>query len=177
MIDIGLWNRAGWTGTAFFSWGANSPPAFALVFTDAEAARKIFERWRARFGPADENDDIYIAVVRGISMETPTHYRVIITSRVRTDLQAGSQQLLITSRIQTMQPASDANLNRFLDMYHQVGAYLLAPAVLNGNPHPELLLDLAVLKQELSVKAASEIGENDVEAIALWPANPPSTEQ
>jgi hypothetical protein len=50
----------------------------------------------------------------------------------------------------------------------QAGAYLLAPAVWKGSDQPELLLDFAILKRELTVKAASEVGEHDVEAIALW---------
>jgi hypothetical protein len=71
VIDLHLWNRAGWTGTGFTRSGPNHPPALALLFSDAEAARKIFERWRERFGSVDEQDEIYVAVVRGISPKEP----------------------------------------------------------------------------------------------------------
>jgi hypothetical protein len=67
VIDLHLWNRAGWRGTGFTRSGPNYPPALALLFTDGEAARKIFERWRERFGAVDEQDEIYVAIVRGIS--------------------------------------------------------------------------------------------------------------
>lgn len=170
VIDIHLWNRAGWTGTGFTGSGPNHPPALALLFTEGEAARKIFERWRERFGPVDEQNEIYVAVVRGISAKEPTHYRVMITSRVPPALEVASEgQLLIASRIQTMQPASDANLTKFLDIYRQAGAYLLAHAVWKGDGEPEFLFDVAILKRELTVKAASEVGEHDIEAIALAP--------
>jgi hypothetical protein len=138
------------------------------LFTEREAARKIFERWRERFGPVDEQNDIYVAVVRGISAKNPTHYRVMVTSRLQPDVDIDSrQQLLITSRIQTMEPASDANLTKFLDIYRQAGAYLLVPAIWEGEGQPEFLFDVALLKRDLTVKAASEVGEHDIEAIAL----------
>lgn len=169
LIDMGLWNRAGWTGTAF-TWEPNAPPHLALVFTNAEAARKIFERWRERFGAVDKDNDIYVAVVRGISADMPSHYRVIITSRIRTDVEPDRRQhLLILSRIQTMQAASDANLNRFLEAYKRAGEYLLIPSVLNGNQRPQLFVDLAVTKSALTVKMASDVRENDIEVIALSP--------
>lgn len=171
VIDIRLWNRARWTGTGFTGSGLNHPPALALLFTGGEAARKIFERWRERFGPVDEQNEIYVAVVRGISAKEPTHYRVLITSRLRPDLEIASrEQLLIASRIQTMQPASDTNLTKFLEIYRQAGAYLLAPAIWKGEGEPEFLFDVAILKRDLTVKAASEVGEHDTEAIALGPA-------
>jgi hypothetical protein len=141
------------------------------LFSDAEAARKIFERWRERFGSVDEQDEIYVAVVRGISPKEPAHYRVMITSRLASEANSSDgRHLLIPSRIQTMQAASDINLNRFLESYREAGAYLLAPAIVKGDREPEFLFDVAVLKRELSVKLASEVGEQDIEAMALGPA-------
>lgn len=170
IIDIHLWNRAGWTGTAFADWGPPYPPAIALLFTDADAARKIFERWRERFGQADEKDKIYIAIVRGISAEKPPHYRVLITSRLRPEVELpDGQQFMIASRIQTMEADSDSNLAHFLEAYGRAGAYSLAPAIWKGKGEPQFLLDLAILKRELSVKAASEVRDHDIESIALGP--------
>lgn len=168
IIDIHLWDRAGWTGTAFADWGPPYPPAIALLFTDADAGRKIFERWRERFGRIDEKDDIYLAIVRGISAENPAHYRVLITSRLppEDDLPTG-QRFVIACRMNTMHAQSDVNLVRFLEAYGRAGNYALLPAVWKGKGEPELLSDLAILKRKLSVKAASEIGDNDIEVIAL----------
>ncbi|MGE3507810.1 MAG: tetratricopeptide repeat protein [Vicinamibacterales bacterium] len=171
VIDLHLWNRAGWRGTGFTRSGRGHTPALALLFTQREAARRIFERWRDRFGAIDEHDDIYIAVVRGLSPSEPAHYRVLITSRLPPALEASNrEQLLIASRIQTMQPSSDANLTTFLDLYRRAGAYLLAPAIVRKDGEPEFLFDVAILKRQLVVKMASEIGEHDLEAIALGPA-------
>ena len=68
-----------------------------------------------------------------------------------------------------MRAESYANLARFLDTYRQAGRYLLVPAIWSGKGEPEFLLDLAMLKRELSVKTASEIGDHEIEAIALGP--------
>lgn len=167
VIDVHLWNRAGWSGAAFADWGASYPPAIALMFTNEEAARKIFERWHERFGSTDKNEDIYLAVVRGISADYPAHYRVLITSRISPEEAEGKGKLFfMTSRIQTMHAESDANLNRFLNAYSRAGAYLLVPAVLKAGV-PEFVTELAVLKRKLSVKAASEVNQHDLEAMAL----------
>jgi len=168
IIDIHLWDRSGWTGTAFADWGKPYPPAIALLFTDGDAGRKIFERWRERFGRIDEKDDIYLAIVRSISAENPAHYRVLITSRLppENDLPTG-QRFMIACRMNTMHAQSDVNLVRFLEAYNRAGNYALLPAVWKGKGEPELLTDLAILKRKLSVKVASEIGDNDIEVMAL----------
>lgn len=168
IIDIHLWDRAGWTGTAFADWRPPYPPAIALLFTDRDAGRKIFERWRERFGRIDKQEDIYLAIVRGISTEHPAHYRVLITSRLRPENELpGGQQFMIAGRMNTMHAESDVNLARFLEAYGRSGCYALLPAIWKGSGEPELLSDLAIQKRKLSVKAASEIGPNDIEVMAL----------
>ena len=170
IIDLHLWNRAGWTGVAFADWGPPYPPAIALMFTDEEAARKIFERWRERFGEIDKEGDIVIAIVRGISAEHPAHYRVLITSRLPSeDDRFGNRLSTVASRIQTMDAKSDANLVRFLRDYEQSQAYLLVPAISREKGSPQFLLELSILKRKLSVKTASEVKEHDLEVMALRP--------
>lgn len=168
VIDVHLWNRAGWTGTAFAHWGSSYPPAVALMFTNEDAARKIFRRWRERLGEFDSQDEIYVAILRGISIENPAHYRVLITSRLPPENERSTDgTFMVVSRIQTMHAESDVNLNRFLNIYDRARAYLLLPAIFNGVGEPAFLPELAILKQELSVKNASEVNENDIEAMAL----------
>lgn len=169
IIDIHLWDGAGWTGTAFADWRSPYPPAIALLFKDYDSGRKIFERWRERFGRIDKQEDIYLAIVRGISTENPAHYHVLITSRLRPveEESPGRQQIMVACRVNTMYAESDVNLTRFLEAYVRAGAYALLPAIWKGTGEPELLSDLAILKRKLSVKAASEIAPNDIEIIAL----------
>lgn len=169
VIDVYLWDRAGWTGTAFAHWGPSYPPAVALVFTNEDAARKIFARWRERLGQVDRQDEIYVAIVRGISIDYPAHYRVLITSRLPAeDESTTGKTIMMASRMQTMRAESDVNLSRFLSIYGRSCAYLLLPAILKGGA-PEFLPELAILKRELSVKTVSEVNEHDLEVMALGP--------
>jgi hypothetical protein len=168
VIDVHLWNRAGWTGAAFPVWGSRYPPVIALMFTDENAAKKIFTRWRERLGQVDKQEEIYLAIVRGISLEHPAHYRVLITSRLPSDeSRTGGQILMLASRMLTMEAESEGNLNHFLGAYDQTSEYLLVPAILRGGESPEILLELSILKRELSVKVASEVEEHELEAMAV----------
>lgn len=169
IIDVNLWNRAGWSGAAFADWGPRLPPGIALMFTNEEAARTIFTRWQERVGQVDRQDEIYVAIVRGISAGHPAHYRVLITSRLPSEGERPEGKMFaMTSRMQTMHAESDVNLNRFLDIYGRACAYLLLPAILVGGA-PKFLPDLAILKRQLSVKTASDVNERDVEVMALGP--------
>lgn len=169
VIDIHLWNRAGWSGTAFADWGPSNPPGMALMFTNEDAARKIFARWRERLGQVDRQDEIYVAIVRGISINHPAHYRVLITSRLpHEDESPTFKTIMMASRMLSMEAESDVNLSRFLSIYGGSRAYLLLPAILKGGV-PVFLPELAILKRKLSVKTASEVNEHDLEAMALGP--------
>ena len=167
IIDVHLWNRAGWSGTAFADWGPRYPPAVALMFKNEEAARKIFTRWCERFGQDDKEDEIYVAIVRGISATSPAHYRVMITSHPPSENMGQTGKMLVMpSRVQTMQVESNVNLNRFLTSYAKTHAYYLLPAILKRGK-PEFVLDLAILKRKLNVKVATEVREHDLERMAL----------
>lgn len=167
VIDVHLWDQAGWRGVVVADFAHDAPPALALMFTDEGTARKIFTRWRERIGSVDRNDEIYLAVIQGISREHPAHYRLLITSTPPETEEPSSRKVhMMVSRMQTMEAASDANLSRFLAAYQRVGAYLLLPAVFKAG-QPELLFEMAILKRKLVVKSASDIGRNDLEVMAL----------
>lgn len=167
VIDIHLWNQAGWKGAAYLSSTWNTPPAIALLFTDKDAARKIFERWRERFGPVDKNEEIYVAIIRAISTEYPFHYKVMITSRPQDEDVGAAKAFMVASRFQTMEPDSNLNLERFLADYGRTRAYALLPAIWDGGEMPDLIFDQAILKRQLSIKSAKAIGPQDLEMMAL----------
>ncbi|SNT02860.1 tetratricopeptide repeat protein [Pseudomonas segetis] len=167
VIDVHLWDQAGWRGVFVADFARNAPPALALMFTDAGAATKIFARWRERIGSADLNEEIYLAVIQGISREHPAHYRLLITSSPpETEEPSNRKAHTIVSRMQTMEAASDANLSRFLGAFKRVGAYLLLPAILKDG-QPELLFEMAIMKRKLVVRSATDVGKNDLEVMAL----------
>ncbi len=167
VIDIHLWNKAGWKGVAYLNSTRDGPSAIALLFTDENAARKIFERWRERFGSVDKEEDIYVAIIKAISDKHHFHYKVMITSRPWDEDVETIKASFFAARFQTMEPDSDLNLERFLTDYDHNGTYELLPAIWKGDETPDLLFELAILKRQLSVKLATDIGPQDIEMMAM----------
>lgn len=56
------------------------------MFTDAQAGRRIFERWRERFGHVDTDEDICIGIIRKPVSAEPAHYGVFLTSNPTADV-------------------------------------------------------------------------------------------
>ena len=167
VIDMHSWDKAKWTGILYASYGENSPPVFALVFNDADAARRIFERWRERFGTKDVKHDISISIIRRLPGHPPSDYAVQITSRRPDDggWEPGSLYQVM-NRVHVMTPTDDVNLEKFVAARDAVGAFILAPAVLSGGG-AEILTDLSILKRNIPVVSAADVGRHDVEWIAL----------
>jgi hypothetical protein len=167
VIDIHAWDQAGWKGACYLNYGPGRPPGLAFMFENADAARKIFQRWRERFGNRDTDEEIYIAVVRHLPAQDPHHYLMVVSSKLPDALPRDPKRAILTvSQSITMTPDSDQNLKLFLDAYQEVGEFYLLPAVL-VNSVPELMPELTILKRNISIKDAASIGERDIEAMEL----------
>lgn len=168
VIDVHLWNRAEWMGAAYGVAHPKAPPFMALMFKSRDAAAKIFERWRERFGSADVEEEIHIGIVRRFSSEHPAHYGMVITSEPPKDAR-DSRIAMMASRSLTMEPANDVNLSTFLDLYKKAGAYLLMPALVTPGQTLQFIDGLYILKRTLHVKMAIDVGPNDAENLFLGP--------
>lgn len=168
VIDVHLWDSAGWTGAGYGVLDPRLPPFIALMFKSREAAIKIFNRWRERFGEADKEEEIHIGIVRRFSTEHPTHYGMVITSKYP-ETEEDLKFATITSRTLTMEPANDVNLTGFLEMYKKAGAYLLIPIVITPGEPPETISGLHLLKRSLTVKMADDVRPGDLENLFLQP--------
>jgi hypothetical protein len=166
VIDVHAWDQARWRGCGYMQPSFSHPPFMLLLFENAAAARKIFERWRERFGEEDVNEDIAISIIRNLPESNPHHYCVQISSK-NPAVAAGQSRrpVVMTTRSQTMEPSNNTYLEMFLAGYQRSGAYFLIPAI--GLSKSELFVDLAILKRSVSVKSADDVGEHDIEALAL----------
>lgn len=169
IIDIHAWDQARWKGVGYLSFEDRYPPVMMLLFENEEAAAKIFERWIERVGGKDSNNAIRVAVIRALPGCDKNHYRVMIYAQTlpSEDAPANKTSFIITSRVNTMQPTTDVNLNRFLREYDSYGCYFIAPAIISVSEQPWPIDKLKILKGHLNVKDASEIGDHDVERMAL----------
>jgi hypothetical protein len=167
VIDVPAWDQAHWMGTLFVQIGPPRIPGIAFIFRSVVAARKIFERWRARFGSTDEHEEIHLAIIRHLPKQNPYHYVVLVTSKVsESDRQDRSKSTITANTSMTMTPDNPANLEKFLDAYREFGAFLVMPAVIE-NGVPRAMQELSILKRQIIVKDAVSVGEHDIEAMAL----------
>jgi len=167
VIDVHAWDRAAWKGTCYGDYGPGRPPCMALMFENENAARKIFERWRERFGRTDQDEEIYIAIIREVGVARPYDYIVLVTSKLPASQEGGAGMGFLTaSRSMTMNPDNGVNLTRFLESYRPIGAYYLMPPVV-GNGPPKLIPELGLVKRNLSVTVAANVGPHDIETMAL----------
>jgi hypothetical protein len=167
LIREALWNRANWRGMGMAVF-PDSPPVLSLIFGKRDPATCIFGYWQDEIGKVDEAEALRICIIRHVNRHKPHHYRVVIGSNFeRAEL--GKQDFFaVMSRIQTMTPDSGENLGSFLEAYHQFNAYILAPAVVDGSgQYPESIGDFQILKRELFVREAWEIGRNDIDCVGI----------
>jgi hypothetical protein len=169
LIRERLWDRAGWSGTAFFLTAEDvEPPIIALLFKDQHAAAEIFAEWRKELGQQDRNERLRLTIVRGINRKRPLSYRVVIgTNPTKGAFREGVKYLMI-SRLKTMDPSTDVNLNNFLASYKKFGFYALAHAILpDRTAAPDLRMKDYIVKRDLHVRQAWEIGPNDIDAMGV----------
>lgn len=166
VIDQHLWNQAGWSGAAYAQMDPRLPPVLALIFRNGNAAIRIFEQWRERFGQVDKDDEISITVVRHFSPKHPAHYGMVVTSKLP-DIPRESHMSSVIMRMLTVEPDNDVNLTNFLRSYEKADAYLLMPVFLSNSGQPHYQKQLSLVKRRFTVKTAAEVTENDMESAFL----------
>ncbi len=167
VINVDLWDAAGWRGVAS---GILRPslPFLGFMFKDRDVAIRIFEEWRAEYGMTDKDEDVRITLVTGIDRKAPASYRTVIGSgaALRLDRDSKSKEVFMVARMQTMDSPDPKNIKVFLEAYRQAGKYVLLPVVLQEG-RPDVLARYGMLKRELIIREAWTIGENDPDMMAL----------
>lgn len=169
-IDMPVWDKAGWGGTCY-GWSDRQPPFMGLMFKNVEAGRKIFADWHARWGQEEAADTLRVTIVTGIHKSNPHHYSVIVGPNID-HIAAGVRSgdiFSIVSRINRMTPATPGNLTNFLEVFSKFNAFFLMPAQLptSSQSPPDIEFKLALLKRQLHIRPAWQIGENDQDILAL----------
>lgn len=168
VIDVHAWDQAQWRGTAYPQFSRSQPPCIVFLFKNEEGGRKIFRRWRERFGTHDENEEISLSIIRRLPEQNEHFYCVQITSKLpEKDSFRPNQLVTMASRSLVMEPTDDVNLETFLKSYKRFGKFYILPAFWGSTGTPELVFDLAILKCNLTVKLAENVSEHDLESVAL----------
>ncbi len=176
VVRKALWDQAKWRGVAFFL-GAEmeQPPILALAFLEREAPGKIFAGWEKEVGRRDVREKIRITIVRGFKRSRPNWYRVMISPNLESDPTATKPRyVFLSGRKLVMEATTSVNLDNFLRHFKKFGGYFLCRASLkNLSTPPELVREPAIVKTQLIVRDAWEIGPDDPDFTALEPSDDP----
>ncbi|HEX4948600.1 MAG TPA: hypothetical protein VFZ34_18135, partial [Blastocatellia bacterium] len=165
LIDVPLWEKAGWKGTAYISFpDTNYPPYMALGFNSLDIGKEIFSQWREQLGKIDTEEQLRVSIITGINKSHPFSYKVMIGVNPKLKEGASSGLQFLVSRVNQMDPLDHTNLSRFLADYNRFGGYVLLPIPF---PNGEPLWKCGIAKQQLSIRQAWQISENDPDVVAL----------
>ena len=173
LINIPLWNRAEWQATGYI-YDPTIQPFLLLCFKDIEAAKLIFQDWGGKFGHIDADAQLRISIITGIDKDAPHSYKVLISINPTLAQTSDARHFVLVARINRMDPVNSFHLTSFLERYEATGKYVLVPAAIATNfDVQEPLWDLGILKKDLRVCPAWQIGEHDPDVMAIEPgANP-----
>lgn len=177
VINIPLWNKAKWKGMQFALYPDDGVLVLSPMFTVKNASIAIFDEWVSMVGHKDNKDIIKIGIIKGVDKNHPPHYKVIFTANFEALKPAGNNggYFITPNRFLKMTPVSDTNLSNFEKELEETGRkYFLIPSYIDPQiKEPELLWSCAILKQNIEIKNAWEVGENSWFSPAITPDDDP----
>jgi len=166
LIKPRLWEKAKWQGVGF----TNAPdgiPGLHLFFDNSNEGSVVFSDLFDEVGASDSGNRLRITIVKGISIRDMAYYRIVISENIKN---ANKHKIMtMISRINTMTPKNSVNLDRFLHDYEKKGRYYFGcNAMLKNNERvARHQANFGIAVNNLEVRWAWEIGENDIDCMAI----------
>ena len=177
IINIPLWGKAKWQGMQFAFIPENGTLVLSPMFAVKNASMEIFDEWISKVGHKDRQDIIKIGIIKGVDKNNPSHYKAIFTANFEAlNPNVNKNGIFITlNRSLKMTPDDDTNLANFEKTLEQTGRkYYIAPSHLEQKGKvPELLWSCAILKENIEIKNAWEVGEDSWLSFAITPDDDP----
>jgi hypothetical protein len=177
VINIPLWDKAGWGGVFYIvaMYDLDEPPGLGLIFKDGVAGRSIFEELRKKLGSKDTDDRLRISIITGIDKEDPTAYELVVgTNLPASDAERGPREIVFVSRVHRMDKPNPLNLKRFEDQVTRTKRYGVFPVQApTREKDMEMFGDLAIMKKTIRIAPAWQVGENDIDSMAIRPDDNP----
>ena len=170
VINMSLWNAAGWKGFGYIS---ESPFLTAIFYENFEKGMKIFEEWRSL---EQKNDfPLRISIIKGFDKDFPFAYKVHITTALNEINVKEDEKVVSCSRFHIMEARNFDNLDKICREYVKTGELKIVPIGINNGAL--IPCDLRFLPQirlrNFVVRNAWEIGPNDVDAVAIKESDNP----
>lgn len=162
LIDVLLWNSAKWKAVAYGDNSYYGMPLFSFCFQNKDGL-KIFMKWREKIGLIDKNNEIVIAIIKGISKDAKNDYRVVIGCNTD-NINVGSYKaFLMPSRLMTMNVDNTKNLDNFITQLSHSKQFIICPSIMN-NYIPKIYEKVSIIKNIDSIKVvnAHEIIKDDI---------------
>lgn len=166
IINTELWDKAKWKAFGFFA-SEQIPFGIFIAFENGKYGREIFEEWINNYGRSDINETITITIVKGIDKNNPYWYKVLVSKKVSIDSYTNGNLVSTSSRIHRIEPDDDKNLTKLIKGYESHKKYYLFPTQVDNNLKITLYTELGILKTELKIIEAWQIGINDFERIVI----------
>ena len=166
IINTELWDNAKWSG---FGWFASEEIPFGIFisFEDGQNGRKIFEEWINKYGKRDVNETVSLTIVKGIDKNNPNWYKVLVSKKVNKDAYTEGNLVSTSSRFHRLEPKDSTNLTRLIKYFETFKRYFLVPAHVDSNFKITPYFELGILKTELKIIDAYQIGIHDLERVVI----------
>jgi len=164
VINVKLWDSAGWKGFGFFNI-QNIDLGIVLVYSDQVAGSKIFDEWISKLTNYDVNNQIRIAIIKGINSDYPYWYRVHISKKI--DITNKDGLFYSTSRFHELQAKDSTNLDKLTSLFEIHKKYTLYPAIMDSNNGFSPDFSRGITKTDLIIKEAWQVSINDIDRVAI----------
>ena len=172
IIDEKKWSIAKWKGFGFFL--TNKGFYVFVGFENGYEGKLIFEDWQKRFGHQDSENLIRVSIIKGIDTQNPFWYRVCISADFRKMKHKPGGITVSVTKSHKMTPNSSINLERLIKTYQNYKEFTLCPAEISLSPQSfNPFTTHGILKTELIVRNAWEVGINDPDMIGITPEDNP----
>lgn len=169
IIDDKLWNKAKWQGFgAFYDPNEFGFGAF-IGYENGDAGKEIFEGWIKRVGKEDNENLIRLTIIKGISKQNPSWYKVHITSNIQKDILESPERLInVMARFHKMTPINSKNLDILESGIKRFKKIRLCPAMISIDASQvEPYFNQSIILNSIEIKNAWEIGLHDIESSAI----------
>jgi hypothetical protein len=176
-IDPELWDKAKWRATFFMAGEGSSAPRLGLGFRNREAAEKIFQNWKERYGENDEDEELRVSIIEGEIEGEEAGYSVHVGSEWETNYKKLSRKsrmdeadlMMSISRINRMNPpANSPGLPWFKEAVRQSKVYYIVAGILSEDRASiEELGAIEIRKSRIYFRNVDEIEKHDPDVIVL----------
>lgn len=175
LIDVDLWNKAGWSGVVYQTDPSNRTlPKIGLWFNDYKVGMEIFRGWLDVLGNVDTSEEMRISIIEDIDANEPYSYRIgigsnpdVISKKMEAQgLTPKTDYLMLLSRWHTMTPPNKINLIRFKEALKNSRSFILTLAIVDSESHiARLDPRFEIQKKEIFFKTKAEVekDKNDID--------------